>query len=179
MQAKCCRLRSRQLATESACLHWRRGSQREPVWLARCCPGPPRPIQVVRSSFTKSESLCSSSIIPQVRWRPSSLDKMLEVSDSGCEFFFASPYILSLFHKVILFALNLFGISCECFSACVCVCRQSSVQGSNVFNCARIKCQPNHKTIYGFQSCCWLIAGCSHMQTHARFKGLHLTCGRD
>ena len=30
----------------------------------------------------KSEPLCSSSIIPQVRWRPSSLDKMLEVSDS-------------------------------------------------------------------------------------------------
>ena len=41
---------------------------------------------------------------------------------------------------------------CECVGVCVCVCRQSSVQGSNVFNCARIKCQPNHKTIYGFQS---------------------------
>ena len=96
MPAKCCCLRSWQLATESACLHWRRGSQREPVWLARCCPGPPRPIQVVRSSFKKSEPLCSSSIIPQVRWRPSSLDKMLEVSDSFWLWnIFLHPHIFS------------------------------------------------------------------------------------
>ena len=33
-------------------------------------------------SGCESEPLCSSSIIPQVRWRPSSLDKTLEVSDS-------------------------------------------------------------------------------------------------
>ena len=112
MHAKCCRLRSWQLAPESSWLHWRRGSQREPVWLARCCPGPPRPIQVVRSSFKKSEPLCSSSSYP-----PGQMAALFTGQDAGglwfwlWNLFYVLPISSPSSIKSFYYAFNLFGIS--------------------------------------------------------------------